>query len=60
MTQKEKRELIFKKIEEGDKRSFNEIQADLELDIWREKMVGFRIGEYLKNLRPDKNNENEI
>ena len=36
MTQKEKKELILKKISEGDIRSFNEIQADIELDIWRQ------------------------
>jgi len=37
MTPQEKKELILKRIAEGDKRSYNEIAADLELQIWSEK-----------------------
>lgn len=40
MTPKEKKEYTEKLISEGDKRSYNEIQADLELYIWKEKMKG--------------------
>jgi hypothetical protein len=36
MTGKEKKQLILKKIAEGDKRSYNQIAADLELQIWTE------------------------
>jgi hypothetical protein len=34
MKGKEKKELILKKIEDGDPRSYNEISADLELELW--------------------------
>lgn len=40
MTAKEKKELIQKRINEGDTRSYNEIAADLELDLWRERFDG--------------------
>ncbi len=36
MTSQEKKKLILKKISDGDKRSYNEIQADLELQFWNE------------------------
>ncbi len=32
-----KKELAEKKISEGDKRSYNEIMADIELQIWHER-----------------------
>lgn len=37
LTAKEKRELIKKLIANGDKRSYNEIAVDLELQIWTER-----------------------
>jgi hypothetical protein len=40
MTSDEKKQLIQKKMEEGDKRSYNEIAADLELEIWTAKHKG--------------------
>lgn len=40
MEPKEKKALILKKISEGDKRSYNEIAADLELEIWTERYKG--------------------
>lgn len=40
MTQAEKKTLILKRIERGDARSYNEIAADMELDIWRERYGG--------------------
>lgn len=40
MTGKQKRELAEKKIAEGDKRSYWEIMADLELEIWTERHKG--------------------
>lgn len=40
MKPKEKKELIKKRIKEGDKRSYNEIAADLELQIWTERYKG--------------------
>lgn len=41
MTPKEKKEFINKKIANGDKRSYNEIAADLELEIWTDWHKGF-------------------
>jgi hypothetical protein len=40
MTAQEKKNLIQKKMEGGDKRSYNEIAADLELEIWTERHKG--------------------
>ena len=37
MTAEKKKELINKRLSEGDKRSYNEIAADLELQIWAER-----------------------
>lgn len=37
MTHKEKAKYIKKLIADGDKRSYNEIQADLELQLWRDR-----------------------
>ncbi len=52
MTGKEKKELILKKIEEGDKRSYNEIMADLQLQIWTEFHKGKDyIKEKLKGIK---------
>jgi hypothetical protein len=45
MTGKEKRILVEKIMESGDRRSFNELMADLELQIWTEKHKG---AEYVK------------
>lgn len=39
MTAQEKKTLIKKKLASGDKRSYNEIQADLELELWRERFA---------------------
>lgn len=50
MTGKEKRELVEKKIAEGDTRSYNELMADLELQIWTEKKKG---QEYVKGILYD-------
>lgn len=40
MTAQEKKDLIKKRLTEGDKRSYNEIAADLELEIWNERHAG--------------------
>lgn len=40
MTPKEKKQLINKLIANGDKRSYNEIAADLELKLWTELHKG--------------------
>lgn len=40
MSAQEKKELILKRIAEGDKRSYNEIAADLELQLWHERFKG--------------------
>lgn len=37
MEPKEKKELVLKRLKEGDKRSYNEIVADLELELWAER-----------------------
>lgn len=37
MTSQEKKDLIRKKLDAGDKRSWYEIAADLELQLWSEK-----------------------
>lgn len=37
LTPQEKKDLIKKRLAEGDKRSYNEIAADLELQIWNER-----------------------
>lgn len=37
MTSQEKKDLIRKRINEGDKRSWYQIAADLELQLWTEK-----------------------
>lgn len=34
MTSRQKKEIILKRIEQGDKRSYNELVADLELQLW--------------------------
>ncbi len=41
MTHEQKKNLINKKIDEGDKRSYNEIQADIELQLWQENKSMF-------------------
>lgn len=38
MTNKEKKDLIQSRIDSGDVRSYNELVADLELQIWTMKM----------------------
>lgn len=45
MTGKDKKALIERVIEAGDKRSYAELTADLELQIWTEKHKG---EEYVK------------
>lgn len=40
MTSNEKKALIKKRLAEGDKRSYNEIAADLELQLWTERHSG--------------------
>lgn len=40
MTPQEKKELIEKKMAEGDKRSYNELVADLELELWTARYKG--------------------
>lgn len=45
MTGKEKRELIERVMEAGDKRSYAELSTDLELQLWTEKHKG---EEYVK------------
>lgn len=40
MTAEEKKTQIKKLIANGDKRSYNEIQADMELQIWSEQHAG--------------------
>jgi hypothetical protein len=40
MSPKAKKELIKKRLSEGDKRSYNQIKADLELELWRERFQG--------------------
>lgn len=40
MTSEEKKKLIQQRINEGDKRSWNEIAADLELQLWTEMHKG--------------------
>jgi hypothetical protein len=37
---KQKKELAEKLIREGDKRSYNEIKADIELQQWTERFKG--------------------
>jgi len=37
MTPQEKKEYVNRIIASGDKRSYNEINADLELQLWRDK-----------------------
>lgn len=37
MTTKEKKEYAYRLLDNGDKRSWNEIMADLELQLWRER-----------------------
>lgn len=39
-TPQQKKAIILKKIVDGDKRSYNQISADLELAIWTEKHKG--------------------
>lgn len=40
MTHKEKKEIAEKQMKQGDKRSYNEIMADIELEIWTERHKG--------------------
>ncbi len=40
MTKEQKLALIEEAMKSGDKRSYNELKADLELAIWRAKMQG--------------------
>lgn len=39
MSAKEKKELIKKRLADGDKRTYNQIKADLELELWRERFA---------------------
>lgn len=48
MTPEEKKEFIKTKMTEGDKRSYNEIQADLELQIWSKRYSPIIIPEIKK------------
>lgn len=48
MTTQEKKELILKKLANGDKRSYNEIQADLELEIWTSRYKSIDDIKFLK------------
>jgi hypothetical protein len=41
MKQKEKKEAVEKLMKEGDKRSYNELMADLELQIHKDKFRPF-------------------
>jgi hypothetical protein len=50
MTAKEKKQLILAKLENGDKRSYNEIQADLELEIWTARYKSIDDIKVLKSL----------
>lgn len=43
MTAKEKKELVLDKMAQGDKRSYNELMADLELEIWTARYKGLEI-----------------
>lgn len=43
MTSLEKKEYIKNLIEKGDKRSWNEISADLELLLWTSKFKGTQL-----------------
>jgi hypothetical protein len=38
LTPQEKKAWCEKKMQEGDKRSYNELKADLELTLWTERM----------------------
>jgi hypothetical protein len=49
MTHEEKAKLINDKIKDGDKRSYNEIQADLELELWTQRMKGPKWIQDIKN-----------
>lgn len=40
LTPQQKKDFIAKRIQNGDTRSWNEIMADLELEIWTAKMQG--------------------
>jgi len=40
LTPKQKREYAERLMANGDSRSYNEIKADLELQIWKEKHSG--------------------
>lgn len=40
MTPKEKKEYAERLMENGDKRSYNEIMADLELMLWKKRHGG--------------------
>lgn len=55
MRQKDKKELIKKVMAAGDKRSYNELVADLELEIHRNKFVHpldrKKEGEFLTSLK---------
>ena len=44
MDSNQKKVLIKKRIAEGDKRSYNEIAADLELQLWTEEHKGNHMG----------------
>lgn len=37
LTKQDKKDLINKRLAEGDKRSYNEVAADLELELWGER-----------------------
>jgi hypothetical protein len=48
MTKEEKKELIESLIRQGDVRSYNELRADLELEIWTAKQKNIMDFEFLK------------
>lgn len=41
MSKIQKKNLILSKIEEGDRRSYNELAADLELLVWTMRNQGY-------------------
>jgi len=55
MTSKEKKQIILKRIEQGDARSYNEIAADLELEIWTRNNKGDAYVEKQRLRRESKN-----
>ena len=54
MSNNEKKEIIKKRLANGDTRSWNEIAADLELEIWTRLHKG---DAYMEQQRPKKNSK---